>query len=113
MSAINHPNIVRTYKVGLAARVRAPLNKAQEKSKNAGSAWTTQGAPDARCRLLQVTSHSGEHLDPGLLSMERQLLAGAGGGDPEVGDTATISHGGRVAMHDSLTGLARRCKRGG
>ncbi|KAL6755899.1 kinase-like domain-containing protein [Haematococcus lacustris] len=46
MSAINHPNIVRTYK---------------------------------------VTSHSGEHLDPELLSVERQLLASSGGGDPESG----------------------------
>ncbi|KAL6749139.1 kinase-like domain-containing protein [Haematococcus lacustris] len=46
MSAINHPNIVRTYK---------------------------------------VTSHSGEHLDPELLSVARQLLAGSGGADPDPG----------------------------
>lgn len=33
--------------------------------------------------MLQVTQHSGEHLDPELLNMERQLLAGTGG-DAEV-----------------------------
>ncbi|KAJ9533239.1 hypothetical protein QJQ45_018342 [Haematococcus lacustris] len=49
MSAINHPNIVRTYKA------------------------------------MQVTSHSGEHLDPELLSVARQLLAGSGGADPDPG----------------------------
>ncbi|GFH20211.1 protein kinase domain-containing protein [Haematococcus lacustris] len=51
MSAINHPNIVRTYKASAIA----------------------------------VTSHSGEHLDPELLSVARQLLAGSGGADPDPG----------------------------
>jgi hypothetical protein len=57
-----------------------------------GSIWT--GVLMSRCCLhilslpLQVTSHSGEHMDPELLNMERQLLAGAGGGDPEVGQGA-------------------------
>jgi hypothetical protein len=55
---------------------------------------------------LQVTSHSGEHMDPELLNMERTLLAGAGGGDPEVGEAGGM--GGWAAHTQPIAGLCLR-----